>query len=132
MLNNLILRKEIQMARIIRFCVVLTLIFVGLSIASDIDGKWKCKMQGPEGDMELVFNFKVSGDTLTGMVESPMGDMPISNGKVNGNAFSFDVNAGDMTISHQCEASVDSVSMKINGMQGDMVTILRRPAEIKE
>ena len=54
--------------------------------------------------MDLVFNFKAIGDSLAGTVESPMGEMPITNGKIDGKTFSFDVNAGEMTISHQCTA----------------------------
>jgi hypothetical protein len=121
------------MTRTIRFCMVLTLILVGFCLGSDIDGKWNTKIQGPDGDMELTFNFKTAGDTLTGTVASPMGDMPISNGRLKGDKFSFDVNVGDMTISHWCRLSADSISMKYTGMQGDTMQIfLKRPIEIKK
>jgi hypothetical protein len=113
-------------------CVGLILGFVGLVVAADINGKWTGKIQGPEGDMVMVFLFKVNGDTLTGTVQGPMGDMPISKGKLNGDQFSFDVSFGDMTIVHQCKVTGDSISMKIPGMQGEeMKLILRRMTENK-
>jgi hypothetical protein len=121
-------KKEIEMRRVLRFCLILTLISAGLGFASDIDGKWNGKIAGPEGDMDLTFTFKVSGDTLTGAVETMMGEMPISNGKVNGSEFFFDVSFGDMAIRHWCKASADSILMKYTGMQADTLRlVLKRP-----
>jgi hypothetical protein len=118
------------MVRIKLLCIVLLLSFVGLGVAADLNGKWSSKMQGPEGEMEMVFVFKVNGDTLTGTVQGPMGDIPISNGKLNGDQFSFEVSFGDMTINHQCKVMGDSISMKVPGMQGeDMMMILKCKTE---
>jgi hypothetical protein len=59
-----------------------------------------------------------------------MGDIPISNGKVDGKNFSFDVSFNEMTIKHQCTVTSDStISMKVEGMQGPMEIILKRQAE---
>lgn len=74
----------------------------------------------------MVFVFKVDGDKLTGKVETPTGDMPMTKGKVDGTEFTFDVDAGGMTIGHQCKVLGDSISMKIIGMPGDMEMILKR------
>jgi len=74
-----------------------------LSIAGNaqkLDGSWKGKMSTPNGDMELVFTFKVNADTLSGNVSSEMATLPIENGKVNGNEFSFDVNVNGQVISN--------------------------------
>ena len=117
------------MSRFFYFC---ALIFFAMSIghAQDINGKWKGEMQSPDGPMELTFNFKVSGDSLSGTVASPMGEIPISNGKVNSKMFSFDVNVNEMTISHQCTVMSDSISMKVMGMPGEApAIILKRVTE---
>jgi hypothetical protein len=81
--------------------------------------------------MDLVFNFKANGDSLSGTVEGPMGELPITNGKIDGKTFFFQVNAGEMTISHQCTAMGDSISMKVPGMQGGeaMELMLKRVTE---
>ena len=114
------------------FCLFVVAFFaVSVGFAQDINGKWKGQMQSPNGPMDLVFNFKANGDSLSGTVEGPMGEMPISNGKINGKTFFFQVNAGEMTISHQCTAMGDSIAMKVPGMQGGetMELMLKRVTE---
>jgi hypothetical protein len=107
---------------------------VSIGFAQDINGKWKGQMQSPNGPMDLVFDFKANGDSLSGTVQSPMGELPISNGKISGNTFFFQVNAGEMTINHQCTAMGDSISMKVPGMQGGetMELILKRLTEAEK
>ncbi len=120
------------MSRFLYFCLT---IFLAMSIAhaQSIDGKWKGEMQSPNGPFDLTFNFKVSGDSLTGSVTSQMGEVPISNGKVDGKKFSFDVSFNDMTINHQCVVMGDSISMKVEGMQGEPTEIiLKRLPESKD
>jgi hypothetical protein len=111
--------------------IVVALIAVNIGFAQGINGKWKGQMQTPNGPMDLVFSFKAIEDSLTGTVESPMGELPVVNGKIKGKTFSFDVNAGEMTISHQCTAMGDSISMKIPGMPGGeaMELMLKRVTE---
>jgi hypothetical protein len=124
------LRKGKTMVRSLCFIVV-ALVAVNIGFAQGINGKWKGQMQTPNGPMDLVFNFKAIGDSLAGTVEGPMGEMPVVNGKITGKTFSFDVNAGEMTISHQCTAMGDSISMKIPGMPGGeaMELMLKRVTE---
>jgi hypothetical protein len=60
------------------------------ALAADIDGKWAAAMPGRDGQTrEMIFNLKADGDALTGMVSSPRGDMPISEGTINGSEISF-------------------------------------------
>lgn len=82
-----------------------------------------------QGDVELTFTFKVDGDTLTGGVESPMNQFPISNGKISGDEFSFDVDTGTDNVSHQCRISGDTIHMKSQGPWGEMEMVLKRVAE---
>jgi hypothetical protein len=105
------------MSRSISFF-VLTLLVGSIGFAQGIDGKWKGQMQSPNGPMDLTFNFKVSGDSLSGTVEGPMGELPISKGTITDSTFYFEVNAGQMTIQHECTFMTDSISMKVPGMMG--------------
>lgn len=107
---------------------ILTVCIAGFRPVPGISGKWKGTIQGSQGDIALVFTFKVNGDSLSGTVQSPMGNaIPISNGKVNGDSFSFDVSFGGNTIHHDCTLEGDTVSMKIEGIQnGDMTLKLAR------
>ena len=116
----------------IYICMILTFSLASISFAQDINGKWKGKMQGPNGDMEMVFNFKVNADSLTGTAESPMGSLPISNGKIKDKEFSFDISFNDMTMHHDCKLVADSIVMKVPGMGGDpMELILKRSVDNK-
>ena len=114
--------------------VVVALCAVNIAFAQDINGKWKTQMQTPNGPLELVFNFKAIGDSLAGTVESPMGELPFDNAKIKGKTFSFDVNAGEMKISHECTVMGDSISMKVPGMPGGeaMQLMLKRVTEEKK
>jgi hypothetical protein len=124
--------KGITMSRLFYFCVAIILT-MSLGFAQNVNGKWKTQMETPNGPMDMMFTFKTSGDTLTGAVEGPMGEMPISNGKKVGKTFSFDVSFNEWTISHQCIVMGDSISMKVPGMQGDtMSLVLKRVSESKE
>ena len=77
--------------------------------AAKIDGKWKTTMN----DMELIFTFKVAGDSLTGTVLSSMGDMPIVDGKIKGDEFSFNVDMGGAKIGHKCKLEGDIIKMNV-------------------
>ena len=60
------------------------------ALATDVSGKWLAQAPGRDGQThEVTFNFKVDGDTLTGTVTTPRGDVEISDGKVSGNEISF-------------------------------------------
>ena len=80
--------------------ILLLVIFSLVSNAQKLDGNWKGKMSTPNGDMELLFTFKVNAELLSGTVTTQMGAIPIENGKINGNNFSFDVNANGQVISN--------------------------------
>ncbi len=94
---------------------------------SKINGVWSGKVSSPQGDMELTFTFKVDGDKLTGKNSSAMGEIDLTNGVVNGNDFSFDVDMNGMTISHKCKyLPDDTIEVKANVMDQEMVMKLTR------
>lgn len=108
--------------------VVLLLLVLAVNVnAQNLDGKWKGTMQGPNGDFELTYTFKVNADTLSGSVASEMGSIPIENGKVNGNEFTFDVNVNGQVFSNTCVMAGDSITLKVPGMEQGIV--LRRLVE---
>jgi hypothetical protein len=112
------------------FPVILFLLVASSCFATGIEGIWKAKMQGPDGDMELTFVFKMVGEKLTGTVKSPNGDVEITNTKIDGKEFSFDVSFNEMTIKHKCTLKEDdTISMKVEGMPmgGSEMILTRQP-----
>ena len=70
------------------------------AFAADVDGKWSGALATPNGDVNVGFEFKADGATLTGSTTGPDGaQTAIKNGKIDGNKISFVVTVafGDMS-----------------------------------
>src|SRR5579872_6526660 len=62
--------------------------------AADIAGTWKGTAEGPQGNLERTFVFKVDGAKLTGETTSQMlGKSVINDGKIEGDSVSFSITA---------------------------------------
>jgi hypothetical protein len=60
------------------------------ALAADVSGKWTAQVPGRNGQTrEATFTFKADGNTLTGTVSGRMGDVPIADGKIDGDTISF-------------------------------------------
>jgi hypothetical protein len=72
---------------------VLGFLLVAVSVfAADVDGKWTGSVSTPNGDIPQTFNFKANGAALSGSLEFMPGmEIPIAEGKVDGNNISFSV-----------------------------------------
>jgi hypothetical protein len=104
---------------------VLAVLIAASTFAADaVTGTWKGSAPGPDGQgMEITFNLKLEGATLTGTVLTPMGELPISNGKVEGSAVTFDADAGGMRISHKCKVDGDTMAVNVSFGDGGMPPI---------
>lgn len=65
------------------------LICVASAMAADVTGKWVAETQGRNGPQTMTFTFKQEGTKLTGTISNPMGESPITDGKVEGDNVSF-------------------------------------------
>ena len=83
------------------------------AMAADVTGSWTAEVKAPDGSsFQLTFTFKQDGTALTGTVLGAGGDpMPISNGKVDGDKFTFDDSFNGVTIHHDCTVAGDSIKM---------------------
>lgn len=66
------------------------------SFPIDIDGTWQGQVAGFMGSppMNLIYNFKVDGETLTGTVNGAPGQwIPFEDGRIKGDKISFTVNS---------------------------------------
>lgn len=89
---------------------------VCLAAVAGLNGKWTGSIKVTrEDEIDLVYNFKVNGDKLSGTVESPTGDeLQIEDGILEGNNFAFTVKAGKYTIYHTGKYYKDSVTVAAN------------------
>lgn len=75
----------------LRFLAVALLLAAPI-FAADIDGKWTGSIDAGGGPMQLVYNFKADGATLTGSTIGPDGmEVKLSDGKIDGNNISFNL-----------------------------------------
>jgi len=89
--------------------------------AQGVAGKWSATMNGAQGAMQIQFTFLVDGSDLSGMmVTDIMGEIPIVDGKIDGNMISFSINVPG--------GPGGAASMGISGeIEGDELTLA--PAE---
>lgn len=117
------------MIRRVWLSALLILLSATLSLTADLNGRWEGSLSTPNGDFSLVFNFKVDGAALTGTVETTNGSVDITDGKVDGNQFSFKTHAGDSEINHEGTLSRDTIQLKVNGPWGNSEISLKRAQE---
>jgi hypothetical protein len=96
-----------------------------------VDGHWQGTVSGPNGDFTINFTFKADGAKLTGSVETPNGEQPISDGKIEGDKLSFNTKFQDNVIEHEGTISGDTIQLKVKGPWGESDMTLKRVAEKK-
>jgi hypothetical protein len=102
-----------RLALVIALCVVA---FAPLR-AADVDGKWSGSIDTPMGAIPIEFNFKADGATLTGSMGGPDGgQIPIKNGKIDGNKISFNVSVdfGGMTLDFVYTGSLSGDTLQMS------------------
>jgi hypothetical protein len=110
---------------------ILILLSAVVCLAADLNGRWEGTASGPNGDFQLVFNFHVDGSKLTGTVETPNGENPISDGKVDGDHLSFKTHFNDNDINHEGTISGETIDLKVEGPWGESEMKLKRAGEKK-
>jgi hypothetical protein len=96
-----------------------------------VDGHWQGTISTGGGDLTVNFTFKADGTKLTGTVETPNGDQPISDGKIEGDKLSFKTQFQDNVIEHEGTISGDTIQLKVKGPWGESEMTLKRVAEKK-
>jgi len=124
------------MKKLIWLCLALAIGFgTRCASAADLTGTWTGSMSSPDGNsFDLTYTFKQEGMKLTGTVLGPQGDaLQISNGKVDGDKFSFEIDLNGMTIHHDCVIDGEQIKLTSKG-SGDfpgMTMTLKRVAAAK-
>ena len=95
---------------------VMTMVLVVSVWAADVTGTWKAAFEGPQGAMELSFTFKTEGDKVTGSVTSPMGELPLSDVKVDGDNITFTVATDQFSVVHKGTVVGDEMKLKVDMM----------------
>jgi hypothetical protein len=93
------------------------------ALAADISGKWKATAEGPQGQMERTFTFKVDGNKVTGeSTSSMMGTSTITDGKIEGDTVTFVLTGkfGDQEVKLNYKGKISGNEIKFTSqMAGD-------------
>lgn len=89
---------------------------------SGLTGSWK----GAMGDREITLALVADGAVLTGSVLTPMGQMPVSDGMISGDEFSFTLSFENNTVAYKGKMEGDKINLATNS-QGQSIegTLLR-------
>jgi hypothetical protein len=100
-----------------------------VALAADLNGRWEGKLSIPGGgeEMAIAITFKVDGETVTGSMEGPMGTVPISNGKIAGDDFSFTIDFGGNAMLHKGKITGDTIKITVEGEMALEFTLKRVP-----
>jgi hypothetical protein len=93
------------------------------AFAADVDGSWTGTIATPMGDFPVAFTFKADGATLTGSMQGMDGaQLPIKNGKIDGNKISFSVSLdfGGMPLELSYAGVVSPAEIKFQGEAAGM------------
>src|SRR5215468_5357613 len=90
--------------------------------AASVAGSWSITSESPQGPIQLTFNLKQEGGTISGEVASPFGTFPLS-GSLNGNelSFAFTAKIQDQEVPVTGKGSIDGNSIRgtITAMEHD-------------
>ncbi len=89
-----------------------------------VDGTYNVEIDTPMGKQESKLILKTDGDALSGSMESPMGTMEFSGGKVSGDNVTFEMEIsspmGQMKLECNLKVSGDEISGEVKA--GDFGT----------
>ena len=72
-----------------------------------VDGTWNLTMNTPMGAQPATLKLVSDGDTLTGSVSGPQGEVAIEDGKINGDELSWKITVEQMNMTIETKAKVD-------------------------
>ena len=95
------------------------LLLAGATFAAGVDGKWMGDINTPDGQtISLTMNFKVDGDKVTGTITGPQGDIPITEGKMDGDTLEFTLSVDAAGLVFKCSGKLagdDQLNLTMNG-----------------
>jgi len=100
--------------------------FVCLAVVADLTGKWGGALKTPNGDLPVKYTFKVDGDKLTGSADSDQGSLPIADGKISGNNFTFTLDFNGTILKNVGKFYGDSVTIDIDYQGTNLHGLLKR------
>lgn len=111
---------------------IATMLFFLMTVcafAADVTGKWKSSVKSPDGqEMEITFDFKQDGETVSGTAVGPMGEMKITEGSIKGDAIAFTVETDQFKVVHKGTVAGDEMKLKVEMGDQSFYMVAKRSA----
>lgn len=104
-------------------------VFVLSCFAADLSGTWKGNIQVQGNPLELTYKLKTDGEKLTGSITSSYGELPITDGKINGSDFSYKIDVGNGPLESTGKYYTDSIVITSNFGGTEVKNTFKRVAE---
>lgn len=117
------------MKRIVTGTILALMFALAAHAQSGLTGKWEGETKsGSQVTLDLV----VKGSTLTGTLTNGGQTLPIENGKVSKNTFTFTATRGEQTDGFSGEVDGDQVTVWIDRQGRDRAAVLKRVKPIEK
>lgn len=104
----------------------LTCALICFAAVADLSGKWGGAFKTPQGDFPVKYTFKVDGTSLTGTADSDQGSLPITDGKIDGANFTFNLDLNGNILKNVGKFYGDSVTIDIDFSGNNLHANLKR------
>jgi len=107
---------------------VMTIGLTATAFAADVTGKWVGNVETPNGPLELTYELKADGETLTGTVASAMGSLPLNNGKIAAGVLTYEVALEGNVIKHEAKMNDagTEITIKATGEWGTSEYVVKK------
>jgi hypothetical protein len=110
---------------------VLCSFLICLAVVADLTGKWSGAIKTPNGDFPIKYTFKVEGDKLTGTADGADSSVPITEGKISGNNFTFNLDFNGTLLKNVGKFYGDSITIDVDYNGTNLHGMLKRVDEKK-
>jgi len=99
--------------------------------AASVAGNWNMSLDAGNGPMDIAVTLKLDGKKVTGMLSSPMGDVPLAGETADGGklafSISFDGGGGAMELAFNgVMKDADNMTGTMSGPMGEIPWIAKR------
>lgn len=99
--------------------------------AAGLVGKWRGKLDTPNGPADVVYTFESRDGKLTGTVSSQLGEAPLTNISVDGTRVAFASTYGGFTVQRRGTVTGDTMQLTITIDGNDLAATFTREAAAK-
>jgi len=107
----------------------LVFLFVLACLAADLTGTYKGSVFYQGNNLDITYKLKAEGEKLSGSITSEYGELPLFDGKVTGNDFTYKIDIGNGPMESKGVFMGDSIVITSNLGAGDVKYTFKRVAE---